>query len=79
MAVRAPVSISTATIPGHSRSKTSICSAVAPAVAHVPSLSVAVCPPTVEGLHVAVGGASVTVVVPSGQVIATAQADCDWA
>jgi hypothetical protein len=35
----------------------------------------------VEGLHVdtgGVGGASVTVVLPSGQVTATAQTDCSW-
>ena len=43
---------------------------------HVPSVSVAVWPPTVGGTHVAVGGVGgVTVVLPSEQVTATAQAD----
>jgi hypothetical protein len=32
---------------------------------HVPSVGVAVMPPTVEGLHVDVGGVGVTVVLPS--------------
>jgi hypothetical protein len=44
----------------------------------VPSVAVAVCPPTVDGLRVAVGGVSVRVVIPSGQVTATAQASCSW-
>lgn len=44
----------------------------------MPSVAVAVCPPTVDGLHVAVGGVSVRVVLPSGQVTATAQASCSW-
>ena len=42
---------------------------------YVPSVGVAVCPPTAERLHVAVGGASVTVVLPSGQASVTAQDD----
>ena len=45
---------------------------------HVPSVGVAVMPPTVEGLHVDVGGVGVIVVLPSGQVTATAQASCSW-
>jgi FtsH-binding integral membrane protein len=46
---------------------------------HVSSVGVAVCPKTVEGLHVALGGVGgVTVVLPSEQVSATAQADCSW-
>jgi hypothetical protein len=44
---------------------------------HVPSLGVAVWPPTVEGLHGDVGG-GVTVVLPSGQVTATARASWSW-
>ena len=44
---------------------------------HVPSVGVAVCPPMVGGTHVDVGGGDggPTVVVPPGQVTATAQAD----
>jgi hypothetical protein len=54
--------------------KANNCARVEPAgnvAVHVPSVGVAVCPPTVEGLHVAVGGVGgVTVVLPSGQVTA---------
>jgi hypothetical protein len=62
----------------HSRRKADNCTMDIDAV-HESSVGVAVWPPTVEGLHVDVGGVSdVTVVLPSGQVIATAQASCSW-
>ena len=68
----------------HARSKKRECPSSAPGgknAVHVPSVGVAVCPPTVEGLHVdtgGVGGVDVTVVLPSGQVTATAQVSCSW-
>jgi hypothetical protein len=65
-------------ISSHPRSKRSTSAAVEPegnVAVDVLSVGVAVYPPTVEGLHVdtAVGGGSVIVVLPSGQVSATAQ------
>jgi hypothetical protein len=65
-------------IPSHSLANSSCCASLKPLddAVHVPSVGVAICPPTIEGLHVAVGGgggASVTVVLPSGHVSATAQ------
>lgn len=57
-------------------SKALNCARVEPAgnlAIHVSSVGIAIWPPTVGGLH---GVVTVTVVVPSGQVIATAQASC---
>src|SRR5207248_1909687 len=70
-------------IPSHSLANSSCCASLKPLddAVHVPSVGVAIWPAMVEGLHVdtgGVGGASVTVVLPSGQVTATAQADCSW-
>jgi hypothetical protein len=71
-------------IPSHSLANWSCCAPLKPLddAVHVPSVGVAIWQAMVEGLHVdtgGVGGASVTVVLPSGQVTAIAQADCDWA
>jgi hypothetical protein len=63
----------------HSRAKATGSPPPGNVAIHVSSAGVAVCSPTVEGLHVAVGGVGgvgVTVVLPSGHVTATAQADC---
>ena len=51
-----------------SRRKANVCAGVEPAgnvAVHVPSVGVAVMSPTIEGLHVDVGGVTVTVVLPS--------------
>ena len=68
-------------IPSHSLANSSCCASLKPLddAVHVPSVGVAGWPLTVEGLHVAGGGGvTVTVVLPSGQVTATAQASCSW-
>jgi hypothetical protein len=62
-------------IPSHSLANSSCCASLKPLddAVHVPSVGVAVWPAMVEGLHVdvgGVGGVTVTVVLPSGQVTA---------
>jgi hypothetical protein len=75
-------SLRVSTLPGirvHSRQKIAVASWPAlkgKNAVHPPKVRVAVWPPKVEGLHgVAVGGVDVTVVLPSGQVTVTAQAE----
>ena len=64
----------------HSSRKAFNCGPLKPSedAVHVSSVRVAGWPPMVEGLHVDLGGVTVTAVLPSGHVTATAQADCSW-